>query len=190
MRVDDRERILMAAANHFDLANLIDASLLTFRNADAYYQLRFAVATMRSRGEYWDIMIWTDIKRYRQDKRPKCDLRVQIDSDGGLYKKKKAGRKRKEFQSEMVSFSLHPRDLRLLNNMSEYRGRSEMLRHASVIAIYLAHVRSIKGDNSLHIRPLPDGFGLYTGGGNCIATNTNEVGLLFDLLPYSYVLSR
>ena len=184
----DNKRILMVVADHLNLDNVVEATELKKKNSDRFQQLNFSVAKLQNRGEYWDVYIWLSIKSFRSDNRPKCDHRIQVDHFGQLYKKKKAGRKKAVIQKEIVTFSVHPRDIRLIDEVTS--NRSKLMRRAVTRAAYLEHLKWIYKDPHLHTRPVAKGYGLYKGDGSCISTHKDEIQLLLNLLPYTLLLSR
>lgn len=187
----DRETIIMAAADHFNIPDIIDSKRLHKKNEASYDSLGFAVATALCVGHYWDVKIWTSIRKFRFASRPKCDHRISIDQDGQVYKKKKAGRKKPVVQHKQVSLQIHPRDNRLLEEVAEYWGKSGLMREAIRTRVYLEQIRWYEKDYSLHIRPLPGKrYGLYRGDGSCISTDTTEIDLLFNLLPLDIKINR
>jgi len=183
-----KERILMVVADHLGLDNVVQAFKLSRKSSGDLTQLNFAVGQIKNQGEYYDVMVWLDIKKFTAENRPTCDHRVQVDLFGQLYKKKKAGRRKAVIQKEMVSFSIHPRDIRLLKEVCN--NRSQWIRETTRRAVYLEHLRWIYKDPHLHTRPVSNGYGLYKGDGSCISTHKDEVELLLNLLPYTLLLSR
>tara|TARA_R110000824_G_scaffold123246_1_gene280944 strand:- start:2752 stop:3315 length:564 start_codon:yes stop_codon:yes gene_type:complete len=183
-----KERILMVVADHLGLDNVVQAFKLRRKSAGDLTQLNFAVGQIKNQGEYYDVMIWLSIKSFQSDNRPKCDHRVRVDLFGQLYKKKRVGRRKAVIQKEMVSFTMHPRDVRLVDEVSH--NRSELLRRAVTRAVYLEHLMWIYKDPHLHTRPVSNGYGLYKGDGSCISTHKEEISLLLNLLPYTLLLSR
>jgi hypothetical protein len=183
-----KERILMVVADHLGLENVIQANKLRKKSSSDLNQLNFAIGQIKNQGEYYDVMVWLDIKKFTAENRPKCDHRIQIDLFGQLYKKKKAGRRKSVIQKEMMAFSIHPRDVRLTNEVCD--NRSKLMRRAVRRSVYLEHLVWIYKDPHLHTRPTPNGYGLYRGDGSCISTHKDEIELLFNLLPYTLLLSR
>ena len=187
----NRDLIMTCVGTHLGIPNIIPANeLRTEKQVDFAINQGFSVASIHKKKGYLEVKVWRSIKKYRQKSRPKCDDRVLVDELGQLYKKKRAGRRRGAYTKDMVSFALEPRDLRMLELISESRGRSNILRRSIQRHIYLEHLMWDLQDQTLHTRPIPNGWGLYNGKGNCIDTDEDEIRLLFKQFPYSTLLTR
>jgi len=189
---DDRlNYIITCVADHLKIENIVNANELRQKKRIEFAEKQqFAVAKIRTYDHYYDVYVWKSVKIYKQDSRPKCDFRIQVDQFGQLYKKKRAGRRRAIVPKVHVGFAMEPRDVRLLEDVSEHWSKSNFLRRATQRAVYLEHLMWIYKDPSLHTRVIPNGWGLYKGDGSCISTNEDEIELLRTLLPYSLLLTR
>tara|TARA_R110000851_G_scaffold84037_3_gene183504 strand:- start:3650 stop:4222 length:573 start_codon:yes stop_codon:yes gene_type:complete len=189
--VDNIDLIISCVAEHLGIENIISANELRQpKKIDFANKQDFAVAKIRKYEHYLNVYVWKSVKTFKQDSRPVCDYCIQVDSFGQLYKKKKAGRRKSVNPKDLVSFSLSSSDIRLMEEVIVQRGRSHFIRCATKRAVYLEHLMWIHKDPFIHTRPIPGGWGLYKEDGSCIATNTDEVLLLRNELPYSLLLTR
>tara|TARA_X000001388_G_C2223317_1_gene120128 strand:- start:45 stop:620 length:576 start_codon:yes stop_codon:yes gene_type:complete len=191
MYSDNRDLIISCVGTHLGIDNIIDANeVRTDQQVEFASKQGFYICTVHKKPKYFDVRVWKSIHRYRQKSRPVCDHRVLVDHFGQLYKKKRAGRKRGAYTKDMVSFSLEPKDLRMLDGISETRGRSNILRRSTQRHVYLEHLMWELKDETLHTRPVPNGWGLYNGNGCCIDTHEDEIQLLLNQFTYASLLTR
>lgn len=180
--------ILTCMADHLGIDNVVAAMSVRGKKPTVAEKMGFAVAKFREYDDYWDVMIWEDIKLFKRDSRPACDHRLAVGKDGMLYKKKRGGRRKAVVVKDIVSYRMAVADIDLVDRAGG--GRSAYMRQACRRAAYLDHIRSMHDDRGMHTRPVGDGWGLFSSAGTCLVFGDDEVAMLRATIPYEDLMTR